>query len=110
MGLLCGWQTTEAAQARGQGEMGRVYSTAVASLLAGNRTAEARGVYERALGAGVDMDRRGYDAMVAGAAASDDPALSVFFVAEMKQRLLPQGCVVCVGQPLPAHPHALRGR
>jgi hypothetical protein len=71
-------------------DKGRVYSTAVSSLLEGNRTSEASELYHRAVGDGAMFSREGYEVVMRGAAASRDPGLSAFFLKELRTRL-PEG-------------------
>lgn len=74
-------------EGRGIADKGRTYSTAVASLLEGNRTTQALELYTRSLADGAVITKRGYEVLVAGAAASSDPSISAFFFTEMKNKL-----------------------
>lgn len=68
-------------------EKGRIYSTAVASLLKGNLTAPARKLYIQALEDGAVIGGKGFEALVAGAAASTDPLEGVFYLNEMRKHV-----------------------
>lgn len=74
-------------EGRGITDKGRTYSTAVASLLEGNRTAPALELYDRSVADGAEISKRGYEVLIAGAAASSDPSISAFFLTEMQKKL-----------------------
>lgn len=82
-------KSAQLVEGKGIADKGRIYSTAVASLLEGNLIPEALGLYQRALQDGAEISRRGYEVLVAGAAASTDPIQAVFFLNEMKARYAP---------------------
>lgn len=85
--------TAAMVEGKGVADRGRIYSAAVSSLLEGNRTAEAVDLYRRSLDDGAVYSKDGYVAAIRGAGHSREPALSAFFLSELKSRL-PERCVM----------------
>lgn len=75
-------------EGKGLADKGRIYSTAVAALLEGGLTQEARELYQTGLGDGAEMGQRGYEALVFAASAptAADPTQAAFFLKEMRAR------------------------
>ena len=80
-------------EGKGLADTGRIYSTAVASLLEGNLVAEARDLYDRAMQDGAEVGARGYEALVWGAALSQDPAQAAWQLLGMIDGLNAQALV-----------------
>jgi pentatricopeptide repeat protein len=80
-------QSAKLVEGKGMADKGRIYSTAVAALLEGDLPSEALQLYKESIKDGAQISRKGYEVLIAGAAASSDPSQSVFFLKELKSAL-----------------------